>query len=553
MSGALRFLLLIANLPEVSSVGGFLDKRYNDEFQGDLQMILSQTLGRGHGVEEQQLAEIEKEIEPMFRALPKNRAGRISVPVMRHAVHRYFSTKHGWQVKGFEPHVVGADSEKAPDYIDDILESTLSVHGFSHWDLVSIVAVVEKMITTERSKAVEAAFMLQEDQLPTTKPLTEDALLNVIHSYMVLEMIDGSADTDYLELDKTEHLKRLRTLDDIYPYWSHTQMHLDDLVHSTAYVRQRTIANPFKADTHTFDEANQIATEVAHNFGLWSDHECRSMSDALSEMDPFEKGRVRLTDFYQKSGSAWQFRESVSYLRSIGALDESSPALGPQVIIQNYVLGMANCITSTPYFSVCCMDQCQPFLQKIEEAVQLPQVEPEDLAAAVADLSYLLGEPKNITKPLSARLEQIAEMNHGLVPLHGRLFAQWLHFTFPRQCPYPHVSGSFAPATVKEYELEAGVNAATVTEEDADALAEEAGKSKVTDLSQSALAGESAWEMKEELLSSSTPSDKAFNIFSFMRIFVGLCLLLGFAKIQWTTLRDAFMADKIKQKQMASP
>ena len=28
------------------------------------------------------------------------------------------------------------------------------------------------------------------------------------------------------------------------------------------------------------------------------------------------------------------------------------------------------------------------------------------------------------------------------VPLHGRLFAQWMHYAFPRHCPFPHVSGT---------------------------------------------------------------------------------------------------------------
>jgi len=273
-------------------------------------------------------------------------------------------------------------------------------------------------------------------------------------------------------------------------------MHLDDLVHDTAFQRQQTSANPFKVEVHTFEEASEVAQQVSQNFGLWSNHECRSMSEALQQMDPFHRGRVRLTDFYHKSGEAWQFRESVEYLRSIGALDESSPALGPQVIIPNYVLGMANCITSTPYYSVCCVNQCQPFLQKIEERLKMPNVRAAMLSETVSDLSYLLGEPMNVSRRLFARLEQIAELNNGLVPLHGRLFAQWLHFTFPRECPYPHVAGTFKPATVEEYELEAGKDSSTVTDEDADSLAEEAEKSKVTDLSQSALAGESAWDLK---------------------------------------------------------
>ncbi|OLP24478.1 hypothetical protein AK812_SmicGene48940, partial [Symbiodinium microadriaticum] len=25
-------------------------------------------------------------------------------------------------------------------------------------------------------------------------------------------------------------------------------------------------------------------------------------------------------------------------------------------------------------------------------------------------------------------------------PLHGRLFAQWMHYAFPHECPYPQIA-----------------------------------------------------------------------------------------------------------------
>ena len=36
----------------------------------------------------------------------------------------------------------------------------------------------------------------------------------------------------------------------------------------------------------------------------------------------------------------------------------------------------------------------------------------------------------------------MADLQDGLVPIHGRLFAQWLHYVFPRECPFPHKTGS---------------------------------------------------------------------------------------------------------------
>merc|ERR1719157_39189 len=52
---------------------------------------------------------------------------------------------------------------------------------------------------------------------------------------------------------------------------------------------------------------------------------------------------------------------------------------------------------------------------------------------------------------LVTRLDEIATHHGGLVPLHGRLFAQWLHHAYPRECPYPHLSGTTRPQTTSDY------------------------------------------------------------------------------------------------------
>merc|ERR1719197_1201415 len=52
------------------------------------------------------------------------------------------------------------------------------------------------------------------------------------------------------------------------------------------------------------------------------------------------------------------------------------------------------------------------------------------------------------------RLDSIAAMHGGSVPLHGRLFAQWMHLAYPRECPFPHVSGTIQPKTAKEMRAE---------------------------------------------------------------------------------------------------
>merc|ERR1719388_615944 len=67
---------------------------------------------------------------------------------------------------------------------------------------------------------------------------------------------------------------------------------------------------------------------------------------------------------------------------------------------------------------------------------------------------------------LKDKLQEIAIQNaDGLVPIHGRLFAQWLHFVFPHDCPYPH-TGGLSPKTQEQWRAQVGEEEESVSEEE---------------------------------------------------------------------------------------
>lgn len=179
------------------------------------------------------------------------------------------------------------------------------------------------------------------------------------------------------------------------------------------------------------------------------------MKATLFDMDIHRIGRVPLSKFYGTGLEAdWRFGESESYLRELGALDETS-WLGKQVIISNYMQAASNCVISTAHYLVCCLNDCEPILGEIEVAVGAPTVAPRRLLEIVGNLtaqSTLDDDfPPQIMGELQQQLEQIAVVHSGEVPLHGRLFAQWLHYAFPRECPFPHKVGMVASITPSEY------------------------------------------------------------------------------------------------------
>merc|ERR1719379_1789978 len=94
-------------------LGAFISTASGREFLGskrkvssaaakaELNGVLDDVLGQGHGMADARLRKIHKTLDPLFRALPKNKQGYVSAPVMRYAVRRYVSQSHGWIVKGF--------------------------------------------------------------------------------------------------------------------------------------------------------------------------------------------------------------------------------------------------------------------------------------------------------------------------------------------------------------------------------------------------------------------------------------------------------------------
>jgi len=177
-------------------------------------------------------------------------------------------------------------------------------------------------------------------------------------------------------------------------------------------------------------------------------------------------GRVRLSDFYKPAlDGVWTFQESSGYLRSLGALDESDPQQ-PSVMMVNYIISPSNCIASSGFYSVCCKNECEGLLGHIEESIGAPEAKPATIASIVGSLpSQTVTSPQKLSANLLQRLDDIAATHMGTIPLHSRLFAQWMHHVYPRECPYPHVSGT-TDSKLPEQWMEASGEDGTATKEE---------------------------------------------------------------------------------------
>jgi len=227
-----------------------------------------------------------------------------------------------------------------------------------------------------------------------------------------------------------------------YPAWAQAETWLTNVL-------QTTLPG---VESYDFAQMELAAEQVSMQLGGFLDGECRTMKDTLLEAEERDSGRVQLSKFYQKGmEKGLHFVEKPAYMRQLGALDESLPG-EPRVLVANWMSSPSNCLIDTGFYSICCVNECESVMSQLERTIGAPQASPERIASEAAKLSTsTVTAPRTLPENIIARLQTVADRNGGQVPLYGRLFAQWLHFAFPRECPYPHTTGTTNPLTPEDY------------------------------------------------------------------------------------------------------
>jgi len=249
-------------------------------------------------------------------------------------------------------------------------------------------------------------------------------LHSVLKSYLVL--FGQGSKADLVDAARHQAILESRPREDIDDFERNAVLNFE--------YAHRHQTNPFVPRHYSFEVASEIVTDLAQRYGKWQNAECRDMKAHLAELDSEGSGRVPLALLYAQPASAsYHFSESADYLRQIGALDETTST--PKVLIANYITGPSNCIASSSFYSVCCLNNCDSIMDEIEHKVLAPTASPERLLGIVSKISNVQALPQS----LAEKLQAIAARNGGEVPLHGRLFSQWLHFAFPHECPFPAI------------------------------------------------------------------------------------------------------------------
>jgi hypothetical protein len=398
--------------------------------------------------------EIRRLLLPMWRTMP-SRNERLDWRSVRYVAHRFFMKRSSMVVRGFEPSRLvtdgdsGADilSRTVPEHADLLFGGAHSKSGFAFEDVVALLAGLERLVVDSETELLEAVYA--QVGMQQTKDLTLRQIRKLLEVYMINWMLgEDKASISVL-------LKNHTLLENSFPHWQALKGFVHGRVRTLDF--GRTLApkghgHSLMNGRYSFTDVHEVVGGITQSFQVFWQSECAGMKAQLVSMDKEGSGRVSLADFY---GSAMsneiRFAESESYLRELGVLDKTAPWKGKQVIIANYLQAANNCIVSSKNYLVCCSNECEQLLGDIEEHVGAPFGTPEqvlDIVANMSSPSSVDDEPPEITEALREQLNRMAESHGGKVPLHGRLFAQFLHYTFPRECAFPHKAGAFASHTL---------------------------------------------------------------------------------------------------------
>merc|ERR1719162_1071261 len=241
------------------------------------------------------------------------------------------------------------------------------------------------------------------------------------------------------------------TMESSYPTWPRAQQFFENV---------RKSHSP-DAALFSFSEISVIVREVVDTFGAFVGKQCQGLKSSLTSLErKGSAGCINLPDFYKKglkADSNWLFDESPEYLRQIGVLDETDTQ-NPRLLSANYINSPTNCLAPTGYYMVCCHNECDDILGQLERHIGKPAATPTEIVTALRALPGSASSLRGglLAASLLRRLQEVADYHEGRVPIHGRLFAQWLHHVYPHECPYPHLSGSKHPQWVDDFEQETG-------------------------------------------------------------------------------------------------
>jgi len=427
-----------------------------DPYQ-QLRIALEEALGGSHGVPVEQMRVIKEQLSPTWKSLPKTLNGNVDRPSLCYVVHRFFKQAYGINIAGLDPKAAYKNKEEldllgvfAPDYVHTVLRGETARQDFSIEDGVAMILMIEHLVADSVHWSVNRFHSRQR----LRDDLRRAPFIALLESWLGRFFSPSGEIPRRNENDRHLFWTMVRGMPALKGLISGTVKSLENFRDSDvrrssdAFAGKRVMQRAFSVE-----DAQSVGLDVVKGLSSFWQSECQEVTQKLAKFDTGNTGRVPISKFYQVAlAGDWRFSESLAYLEQQGALDNSSSWQGPRVIIANYIQSSSNCIVTKEHYSICCRSSCEGYWTALEEAIGAPSATPEAILSLVGDLLSAESDGEAVlSATLRAQLRSIADVSTGKVWLHGRLFAQWLHYVFPYDCPFPHLAGTAKAIAPNEF------------------------------------------------------------------------------------------------------
>jgi len=468
-------------VPAVRGVDNFfVPDPMNSHDWANVQMVrralASEVSAANSSVAAARIRTLETALGPLFDVLPKNEFGRLGNGTVRYALHRFFSSEHGWFVKGLEPaggawvssmsitpDVKQVSKYMVPSVLHDLLWPLAGGAGLDLRLLAILAATIEHLVRSERLAFLYWVYRTLD---VSTDGVKTEAELDLIFSTYMMVYAFGSN----LEVSTMQEMSRARTwLENNHPEWRALMEVIRASRQSAASATSRLTSGVDGVEGLDFKGVERVAESIGREYARWRNNRCVEVKDMLAGMPEMQSGRVPVSSIssLQDSSTRPLFIETGEHLQTLGILNDSIAAV-PRLPVSNYVNLKTMCLSTASYYMACCVNECDDVLAKLERHSRAPKATPESVVAVLAEMK--LSEP--ISGSQLSSLKEIASENSGSVPLHGHSFAQWLHRAYPLKCPEPRDVGvSISPMTANEWIADSG-SAVDETENLINALAD---------------------------------------------------------------------------------
>merc|ERR1719464_850347 len=227
--------------------------------------------------------------------------------------------------------------------------------------------------------------------------MKESEAVHALETYMLMYVLGLNHST----VTTGEVNTQWKDIEEIYPTWNETKKWIHEV--------RKEVVSVHPESRNTFETMVRVVEEIGDRYGRWQDQECLELKETLLRYEHRSSGRVPLSTFYEAAlNGQWQFSESKSYLRQLGSLDESDEGR-PAVVIPNYVNSPTNCVASSKFYSVCCINECESLLGHLERTITAPTATPARIVEVIEMLpSATVDAPRKLPDKLVSRLEEIA-------------------------------------------------------------------------------------------------------------------------------------------------